>query len=63
MKPVNSRPTRSLNIGSLVDVCDNSGARIVKIVSIKNLHISCFKMYNCNKWNCFLIWLKGRSIL
>lgn len=35
MKPVNSRPTRALNIGSLIEVCDNSGARIVKIVSIK----------------------------
>jgi large subunit ribosomal protein L14 len=35
MKSVSSRPTKSLNIGSIVDACDNSGARIVKIVSIK----------------------------
>ena len=35
MKAVSSRPTRSLNIGSIVDACDNSGARIVKIVSVK----------------------------
>ena len=35
MKAVSSRPTRSLNIGSLLEACDNSGARIVRIVSIK----------------------------
>ena len=35
MKSVSAKPTRSLNIGSLVETCDNSGARIVKIVSIK----------------------------
>jgi len=35
MKSVTSKPTRSLNIGSLLEACDNSGARIVKIVSIK----------------------------
>jgi large subunit ribosomal protein L14 len=35
MKAVTSKPTRSLNIGSIVEACDNSGARIVKIVSIK----------------------------
>ena len=35
MKAVSSRPTRSLNIGSIVEACDNSGARIVKVVSIK----------------------------
>ncbi len=35
MKAISSRTTRGLNIGSLVETCDNSGARIVKIVSIK----------------------------
>ncbi|RMD45503.1 50S ribosomal protein L14 [Candidatus Pacearchaeota archaeon] len=35
MKAVSSRTTRGLNIGSYVEACDNSGARIVKIVSIK----------------------------
>jgi len=35
MKAVSSKPTRSLNIGSLLEACDNSGARIVRIVSIK----------------------------
>ncbi len=35
MKSVTSRPTRGLNIGSLVEACDNSGARIVRIVSVK----------------------------
>lgn len=35
MKAISSRATRSLNIGSLLETCDNSGARIVKIVSVK----------------------------
>lgn len=35
MKPVSARTTAGLNIGSLLEACDNSGARIVKIVSVK----------------------------
>jgi len=35
MKAVSSRPTRGLNIGSEVEAADNSGARIVRIVSVK----------------------------
>ena len=35
MKAISGRTTRGLNIGSLVEACDNSGARIVRIVSIK----------------------------
>jgi len=35
MKAVNSRPTRGLNIGSMVEACDNAGARIVRITSVK----------------------------
>jgi large subunit ribosomal protein L14 len=35
MKAVSARTTRGLNIGSFLEACDNSGARIVKIVSIK----------------------------
>ena len=36
MRAVSGRPTRGLNIGSLLEASDNSGARIVKIVSIKH---------------------------
>jgi len=36
MKAISGRATRSLNIGSLLEACDNSGARLVKIVSIKH---------------------------
>ena len=36
MKAVSSRPTRALNIGTVLEACDNSGARIVKIVSVKH---------------------------
>ncbi len=35
MKAVSASPTRGLNIGSLMEACDNSGARIVRLVSIK----------------------------
>ena len=34
MKAVSAKTTRGLNIGSIVNACDNSGARIVKIVSV-----------------------------
>jgi len=36
MKAVSSKVTRGLNIGSVVEACDNSGARIVRIVSVKH---------------------------
>jgi len=36
MKGVGAKLTKSLNIGSLVLVADNSGARIVKVVSVKH---------------------------
>lgn len=35
MRAISARVTRSLNIGSLLVACDNSGARIVKIVGVK----------------------------
>ena len=35
MKTISARATRGLNIGSLVIAADNSGANIVKIVSVK----------------------------
>lgn len=37
MKAINARATRGLNIGSLVEAIDNSGARICKIVSVKKM--------------------------
>ncbi len=35
MKAISAKPTRGLNIGSVVEATDNSGARIVKIVGVK----------------------------
>ena len=35
MKPVKSRITRGLPTGALVPTCDNSGAKIIKIFSVK----------------------------
>ncbi|MEM4330614.1 MAG: uL14 family ribosomal protein [Candidatus Pacearchaeota archaeon] len=34
MKAVTAKVTRGLTIGSLVEVCDNSGAKIARIVSV-----------------------------
>ena len=36
MKAIGGRPTRGLNIGSNVVAADNSGARIVRITSVKH---------------------------
>jgi len=38
MKPVNAKTTRGLNIGSILEATDNSGAQICKIVSVKKTH-------------------------
>ncbi|MDO8517203.1 MAG: uL14 family ribosomal protein [Nanoarchaeota archaeon] len=36
MKAISARTTRGLNLGSVVDAADNSGARKVRIVSVKH---------------------------
>lgn len=36
MKCIKSRVTRGLPVGSRMETCDNSGAKIVKIISVKN---------------------------
>jgi len=40
MKPISAKATRGLNIGSMVIASDNSGARIVRIVSVKKGKVS-----------------------
>ncbi len=40
MKAVRSRVTRALNVGSYLDCCDNSGAQIVFIISVKRAKTS-----------------------
>ena len=35
MKALKARVTKCLNHGSLVEVCDNSGAKLVRIISVK----------------------------
>ncbi len=36
MKPVKANITQGLNVGSYVETCDNSGAKLLKIISVKN---------------------------
>lgn len=35
MKPIKAKIPKSLNVGSIFETCDNSGAKIVKITSVK----------------------------
>ena len=35
MKPVSAKVTKGLKVGSRIKTCDNSGAKIIKIVSVK----------------------------
>jgi len=35
MKPVKASVTGALNVGSQVETCDNSGAKLLKIISVK----------------------------
>ena len=35
MKPIASRVSRALPLGTRIEVCDNSGAKIIKIFSVK----------------------------
>lgn len=38
MKALKSRITRALPKGSVIHVCDNSGAKKVRVIAVKNLH-------------------------
>ncbi|MAG11123.1 50S ribosomal protein L14 [Candidatus Pacearchaeota archaeon] len=35
MKPVSAKPTRAFNLGAYLQVADNSGGKIAKLVSVK----------------------------
>ncbi len=37
MKAVSARITRGLPVGSLIETCDNSGAKVIRIFSVKGL--------------------------
>ena len=34
MHPIKTRPMKALNVGSYVETCDNSGAKVIKITSV-----------------------------
>ncbi len=36
MQALKARITKALNAGSLVETCDNSGAKVIRLISIKN---------------------------
>ncbi len=35
MRPISSKVTKALPVGAEVDVCDNSGAKVIRIYSVK----------------------------
>lgn len=35
MKAIKARTTRGLPVGSIIDTCDNSGAKVIKVISVK----------------------------
>ncbi len=37
MQPIKAKITRGLNHGSLVATCDNSGAKLIRVISVKGL--------------------------
>jgi large subunit ribosomal protein L14 len=47
MKAISSRITTGLNIGSIVNAADNSGAKIVRIVGVKKRKGKKGKQMNC----------------
>lgn len=38
MQPIRASVTRSLPVGALVEVCDNSGAKLIKVTNVRKLH-------------------------
>jgi len=37
MKSLKSKVTRGLPVGAEIDVCDNSGAKVIKLISVKGI--------------------------
>ena len=37
MKPMKARITKALSHGTVIDTCDNSGAKIIKVISVKGM--------------------------
>jgi len=35
MRPIKTRAMKALNVGSYIETCDNSGAKIIKITAVK----------------------------
>ncbi len=38
MKPIEAKIPRSIPVGSKIPVCDNSGAKVIKVFAVKNLN-------------------------
>ncbi|MBN2458015.1 50S ribosomal protein L14 [Candidatus Woesearchaeota archaeon] len=36
MKPLKSKVTRALPVGSVIDTCDNSGAKVIRIFNVRS---------------------------
>jgi large subunit ribosomal protein L14 len=38
LKPIRAKISKSINVGSWINVADNSGAKIAKVVNVRNYH-------------------------
>jgi large subunit ribosomal protein L14 len=47
MQPLKARVTRSIPLGSRIETCDNSGAKIIKVFTVVGLKTSKGRIANC----------------
>ena len=58
MQSVNARITKGLQKGSVVSTCDNSGAKVVKIVSVKKTQATKRRHTTCGVGDLVLVTVK-----
>ncbi|MBD3259588.1 50S ribosomal protein L14 [Candidatus Woesearchaeota archaeon] len=58
MRAIKSRITKGLMVGSLVPTCDNSGAKMVKIVSVKRAKTVKKRVPSCGVANLVMVSVK-----
>ena len=47
MQPLKARVTRALPVGCKIETCDNSGAKIIRVFTVRNLNTSKGRIQSC----------------
>ena len=47
MQPLKSRVTRALPVGCKIETCDNSGAKIIRVFTVRNLKTTKGRIQSC----------------